>query len=220
MNITEGSNIGAIVAEDYRIAAVFEKFNLDFCCNGNKSIAIACCQKNIDTNAFVEALKNNLDKNSISGEATNYHAWALDLLSNYIEKKHHRYVIEQIPVLKNYVKKIARVHGNKHPELLEIKLIFEKCSSEFIIHMEMEEKILFPFIRKMVKTKDEGKKARKLPFGSVKNFIGGVMHDHDQEGDAFNKTNNLSNHLDMHLHIHLENNILFQKAIEFESSFI
>ena len=30
--------IGEIVAEDYRTAAVFESYGIDFCCNGNRSI--------------------------------------------------------------------------------------------------------------------------------------------------------------------------------------
>ena len=32
------SNIGQIVAADYRTAAVLTKYDLDFCCKGNRTI--------------------------------------------------------------------------------------------------------------------------------------------------------------------------------------
>ena len=34
--------IGQFVAEDYRTAAVFSKYKIDFCCNGNRTINEAC----------------------------------------------------------------------------------------------------------------------------------------------------------------------------------
>lgn len=37
--------IAQFVAEDYRTAAVFSKYKIDFCCNGNRSIQEACEKK-------------------------------------------------------------------------------------------------------------------------------------------------------------------------------
>ena len=46
-NIRE-KNIGEMVAADYRLAQVFQKYNIDFCCNGNKKLSEACANKNIN----------------------------------------------------------------------------------------------------------------------------------------------------------------------------
>lgn len=50
MNIQEDQIIGELVANDYRTASVFKKYNIDFCCQGNRTINDACEAKEIDEN--------------------------------------------------------------------------------------------------------------------------------------------------------------------------
>lgn len=45
MEISKNQVIGELVAENYKAAAVFKKFKIDFCCNGNRTIAEACTKK-------------------------------------------------------------------------------------------------------------------------------------------------------------------------------
>lgn len=40
MNIAHNDFVGEVVATDYRTAAVFQKFGIDFCCKGNRSIEL------------------------------------------------------------------------------------------------------------------------------------------------------------------------------------
>lgn len=241
MNITEQSIIGEIVAGDYRAAGIFETSGIDFCCNGNRTIAIACKQQNIEAGKLVDELQQVLDAPLSTEDAvSDYKSWPLDLLADFIEKKHHRYVTTQIPVLQAFLEKINRVHGERHPELQEIKTLFDDCAGELTVHMKKEELMLFPFIRKMVKAKQAGNKGVMAPFGTVQNPIQMMMHDHDLEGGRFRRIKELSNQYtapedgcntyraafatlqafedDLHLHIHLENNILFPKSIELEQS--
>ena len=49
MNIHENNIIGELVANDYRTASVFKKYGIDFCCQGNRTIADACTAKKIDS---------------------------------------------------------------------------------------------------------------------------------------------------------------------------
>lgn len=144
MNISKEDNIGKIVAEDLRSGSVFEKFGLDFCCNGDRSLEEACTVAAVDINKVLTAL-NEID-NSVKA-SLDYNAWPVDLLADYIEKKHHRYVSAQIPVLQGLLHKIANVHGAKHPELLGVKELFYECAGELTMHMKKEELMLFPFIK-------------------------------------------------------------------------
>lgn len=236
MVINSESIIGKIVAENYKAASVFKSYNIDFCCNGNRSIAAASKEKNIDENLILQQLSEVLDKKGDS--EIDFKSWSIDLLADYIEKKHHRYVREKTAEITPYLAKIADVHGDRHPELYEIKELFAQSAADLSAHMIKEENILFPLIREMVEKKARGEKLTRPPFGSIENPIKAMQIEHDNEGVRFRRISELSNNYetpqdgcntyrvtlnllkefedDLHRHIHLENNILFPAAIEFE----
>ena len=231
--------IGQFVADDYRTAAVFNSYGIDFCCKGHRTIEEVCDKKGIDSNELINSLDIVLTK--ASTQTIDYKSWPIDLLVDYIEKKHHRYVEEKIPVIAQFLNKLCRVHGERHPELLEINELFLGSASELAAHMKKEELILFPFIKKMEKAKLERSSVQSPQFGTVEYPISTMMEEHDNEGERFRKIATLSNNYtppvdacntykvtfsmlkefenDLHLHIHLENNILFPEAIKLEQLF-
>lgn len=230
--------IGEITARDYRAAGVFEKFGLDFCCKGDRTIEEACKADGLDA-AVVYAALDHLGGQG-GDEQIAFNEWPLDLLADYIEKKHHRYVSSQVPLLETLLEKICRVHGKNHEELLDIRRLFQESAGELLSHMGKEENILFPFIRKMAVAQQHGTGVDAVPFGTVGNPISMMMAEHDMEGERFRQIAALSNNYtvpadgcttyqvafatlkafehDLHRHIHLENNILFPKAILLEKA--
>lgn len=231
--------IGALVADDYRTASVFKKYGIDFCCQGNRTINDACEDKSIDTNLVIKDLQEINQANN--GSSTDYKTWPLDLLCDYIVKKHHRYVAEKSVEIKPYLTKICEVHGGRHPELFEINALFNAAVVVLTQHMQKEELILFPFIHAMVKAKSDGTQIEAPGYGSIENPIRAMEAEHTIEGERFRKIEELSSNYtppadacntykvtiallkefeaDLHLHIHLENNILFPKSIELEKEF-
>lgn len=231
--------IGQFVADDFRTAAIFSKYKIDFCCNGNRTVEEACEKKGLDSHVLLEELNTVL--NSKSGESIDYKSWPLDLLAEYIEKKHHRYVEEKTPVLRQFLDKLCKVHGERHPELLEVNKLFTASAGELASHLKKEELILFPFVKKMVKAKLDGGAVQSPQFGTVENPIAMMMDEHDNEGQRFRDIAELTDNYnppadacntykvtfamldefekDLHLHIHLENNILFPAAIKLEAQF-
>ncbi|MUH34331.1 iron-sulfur cluster repair di-iron protein [Zobellia amurskyensis] len=224
--------IGEIVANDYRTAQVFKNHKIDFCCRGNRSLEEVALKNNLDIDVLSAELKAVTEQNS--GDNIDFESWPLDLLVDYIEKKHHRYVEAQSTVLKTYLDKLCRVHGANHPELFKIKELFYASAGELAMHMKKEELVLFPFVRKMVEAKQSGQNLGAPHFGTVSNPIRSMMQEHDNEGERFRTIAQLSNDYtppadacstyrvtfsllqefedDLHRHIHLENNILFSKA--------
>jgi len=232
METLEKITIGEYVAKDFRTAAIFSKYGIDFCCKGNRTIDEACQKKDINANELIEQLDIVLNTKNDSG--IDFKSWPLDLLADYIEKTHHRYVEEKIPVLLQFLDKLCKVHGANHPELFEINELFIGCAAELTQHMKKEELILFPFIKKMVATRSNNEALQQPHFGTVDNPIAMMMHEHDAEGERFRKIETLTNNYtppadacntyrvtfnmladfeqDLHKHIHLENNILFPEA--------
>ena len=234
MKITKDSIVGEVVAMDYHAASIFKFHNIDFCCKGGRSIEEVCSTNNIDADVLVGKLSETMQEKAAS--ETDYGSWELDLLADHIEKKHHKYVEQKIPELEAYLNKIAKVHGDRHPELIEIQQLFKASVGELTVHMKKEEFILFPYVKKMMNNPTQ----EKPPFGTVENPIQMMQNEHDNEGERFRKIAALSNNYtppadacttykvafamlkefeeDLHLHIHLENNILFPKAIEKEKA--
>ncbi len=232
--------IGEIVAKNFKTAAVFTKYGLDFCCGGQISLEKAAEKKGIDAEALLAEVNAVLQEGG--QEQIDFNAWPTDLLASYIVKTHHRYVREKTPVLLTYLNKIAKVHGERHPELLEINKLFEECAVELGHHLEKEEKVLFPYIEKLEESKTDRNAYQQPGFGSVKNPIWMMIHEHEAEGNRFEKIAELSNNYtapddacstyrvafdmlrefeqDLHKHIHLENNILFPKSIKLEETLL
>jgi regulator of cell morphogenesis and NO signaling len=240
MKTNETKTIGYYVANDFRTAAVFSKYGIDFCCKGNRTIAEACENKSLDpltiTNEVLAISK------SINDAGIDFQSWPMDLLADYIEKKHHRNVEEKTQVLLPFLNKLCKVHGAQHPELIEINDLFIGCSGELAQHMKKEELILFPFIKKMIQATKTEELLSQPHFGSVENPIAMMIHEHDAEGERFRKIAVLTSNYtppadacntykvtfamleefekDLHKHIHLENNILFPSAVALEKNFI
>lgn len=238
MSITDHLTIGEIVARDYRTAAVFKSLNIDFCCKGNRSLKEICETKHLDVDEMLASLKRAMENKDVS--TPDFQSWPLDLLADYIEKTHHRYVTQTAPVLQQYLEKVCRVHGKDHPELHEIAGEFNVAAEELGSHMCKEEVILFPHIRKLVTAKLQSTSLQRPAFATVQHPITMMMQEHDTEGERFRRISELSNHFtppadacntykvafatlkefeeDLHRHIHLENNILFPGAIALEEA--
>ena len=227
--------VAEFVTENIKTADVFKKHGIDFCCGGGITVKDACDKNNVDFNTLINEL------NLLEGKASflnDYDKWELDFLIDFIQNTHHKYVEENLTLLKQYGDKVAKVHGNNHIELLEIKQLIRAVSDELTTHMKKEELILFPFIKKLVNAKREGIKLETPSFGSVNNPIQMMEEDHDLAGDIFKRLSELTNTYqtpedacntfkalyaklkefedDLHLHVHLENNILFPKAKQIE----
>ncbi|MEO8933942.1 MAG: iron-sulfur cluster repair di-iron protein [Xanthomarina sp.] len=231
--------IGQYVAEDYRTASVFSKYGIDFCCKGNRTIEEVCTKNNIDSSLLLNDLDKVLSTNT--DQSIDYRSWPLDLLAEYIEKKHHRYVEEKTPVIRQFLDKLCKVHGQRHPELFKINELFTASTAELASHMKKEELILFPFIKRMVKAQIDKTPVSSPQFGTVKKPIAQMMAEHENEGDRFREIAALTDNYtppadgcntykvtfamldefekDLFLHIHLENNILFPEAEKLENLF-
>ena len=240
MEVQKNQNIGELVAKDYRSASVFKKYGIDFCCQGNRTISDACTAKEINVNNVLSDLNEMSNINNSAG--IDFNSWPLDLLTDYVEKTHHRYVADKSPDIIAYMDTICEVHGKSHTELFEIRDLFQKAVGNLTQHMKKEELILFPFIRKMEKAKRTGELLQKPSFGSIQNPINEMESEHSIEGDRFRDIETLSNNYtppedacntyrvafamlkefqdDLHLHIHLENNILFPKSILLEKQLL
>lgn len=232
MNEIAEKKVGSIVAGNFRTAKVFTDYGIDFCCKGGIKLSDACEKKGVD----LDKISAELEQIVKQKDESNYQDFGMADLVDHIVGVHHKYVETTIPALKFYLDKIAKVHGDNHPELLEIRDEFFKTSDALTSHMKKEEFILFPYIKAMESARKNHFPLSPAHFGSIENPISMMEEEHDTEGERFRKISALSNNYtppsdacqtykvafamlkefenDLHTHIHLENNILFPEAKE------
>jgi regulator of cell morphogenesis and NO signaling len=237
MKYTYETPIKDVVADDFRSAALFQKYGLDFCCGGARPIGEACSAKGFDPSELLQEL-DALGHTAGSG-MPKFNRWDLDLLADYIIENHHRYLRDMIPVIGQHAEKVARVHGTYRPELVEVAEVFGRISRDLSAHMEKEEKILFPYVKSLARAKRDSLVVGLSKFGSCLNPIQQMELEHDAAGDDMAEIRRLTSDYtppidacgtyrvlfqelaefeqDLHVHVHLENNILFPKAIALET---
>jgi regulator of cell morphogenesis and NO signaling len=234
------TTVRSIVTEDFRSAAIFEKYSIDFCCHGNVPLEEACKEQGI----AVEQVRAELAALPIEARADkdSYDSWGLDKLVEYIINTHHAYVKSAIPTLLAHTDKIAMVHGGRHGELLTIRDIFRNVAEEMSQHMMKEELMLFPYIKSLARSAQDGQAFHKAPFQSIRNPIAMMEAEHVSAGNGtetiraqsmgytlpsdacttyrvtYQELESFA--LDLHKHVHLENNILFPRAILLEQQLL
>jgi regulator of cell morphogenesis and NO signaling len=225
--------VGEVVAEDYARASVFRRLGIDFCCGGGRTVGKACEQVGVP----VEELERQLaaaDRSGRSGMVADPRRWDPDLLADYIVRMHHRYVRESLPVLLHFSDKVARVHGGRHPELVELRELVGELAAEMEEHMEREEVDLFPGIGSMV-ARIEGREDSGDSFQAWgRGALGLLQDDHERAGELMSRIRATTDDYrpptdacntyratfaklqefeeDLHLHVHLENNVLFPQV--------
>lgn len=229
MNISAQSTIGSIVSRYYQTASVFESFHLDFCCGGKRTIEEACAKKQLDTIPVLAALRKVIDQPSQTGQMP-FHEMSAQELISYIITHHHYYIKEQGPVILGHLEKVAMKHGDRFPYMKETALLFDALLSELLAHMQKEEKVLFPMIRKMAVLEESHMDTTELA-DVITHPIAVMEAEHDAAGDYLHRIHALTNGFTipadacttfriclqelqtfeskMFEHVHLENNLLF-----------
>lgn len=232
--------IGEIVAKDLSKAEVFKKYGIDFCCNGNKTVAQACQEMGLDVAQIERELAAG--GHQAAASALDFNAMNLDFLADYVVNIHHAYVRKNMPEIVGFASKIAQVHGPQHPELLQVKVLFDKVARELADHMVDEEDRLFPIVKEILAAKNNGTPYARSGSETFKAIVTEHFEEHEEVGDAMREIRRLTQDYtlpadacttynltfkmleefesDLFTHIHLENNILFIKAMEIEETLV
>lgn len=236
--INTEKTVGALVAEDFNRAKVFEHLGIDYCCHSDKSLDAACQEKGLRTEDVVA----NLEVSDVEGGAPAFATWPLDLLVDYVLKKHHRSFHLHHEELLQLVKKVERAHSERHPELHEVRQAVESSFEELDSHFAKEEQILFPQFYELCAAHEEGREPAPFHCGSVAFPIRQMMLEHDTTGETWQHISELTENFttptdgcasyklmnhelyefweNLKEHVSLENNLIFPGFIKLEQALI
>lgn len=229
----ENLSLAEIVTAKPEAAALLENYNLDFCCGGKQKLSEALKNDADKLKEVTAQLENIFEK--VTATETDFNKMSLTDLSHYIINKHHKYVIENLPVIQQHLEKVATKHGEQYPEMKKVKMLFDEIKRDFEQHMMKEEVILFPRIKQLEEAFNNGTSLETLQLQSPINVM---LYEHDSAHKLTEEIKKLTNNYtapenacttfrvaldelkifesDLHQHVHLENNILFPKALRMQ----
>jgi len=216
--------VGETVAEMPGRSRVFQNHQIDFCCQGGRTVRDACEKKGVDLARVVAELE--AVQAGASAPEGNPAELAPDELAAYIVDVHHRFLRTELPRLRAMAQRVAQVHGGHTPSLVKVLEVFLAMEAELTLHLLKEEQILFPAVAMMA----SGHSA-PMPLDGP---VACMMHEHEEAGAALVELRELTSDFtppveacntyralfsglaeleaDLHRHIHLENSVLFPAA--------
>jgi regulator of cell morphogenesis and NO signaling len=224
---TKEHTLAEIVDLDAGSARVLERFGLDYCCGGGRTLAEACARtEGVDADEVLDALTATAPQGAP--------AWAAmgpAELVDHIESTHHAYLHAELPRLVALAEKVEGVHGGRHPELARVAELTEALRLDLEPHLAKEEAVLFPMIRQLA----AGDAASGLHCGGIANPIRVMLAEHDRTGELLSELDQATGGhrppgdactsyrmlyeglaqvaADTHLHVHKENDVLFPAVL-------
>ncbi len=228
-------SVGSIVADNFAAARVFKRYGIDFCCGGTMTLEDACRLAGVCAEDVLCDLERAVE---VSECVIPFDSWPTDLIIDYVLKIHHRNIRSKGPRLLADIEHVAAVHGDVHPELLQLKTLFAQSLDDLENHLQKEEQVLFPYCYHLIESQQKGDKVEAMHCGTVANpirvmhrehsdeglrykFIRNLMHDYAVPSDACPSYRLMLEDLEAFMdalfeHIHLENNILFPRFVDLE----
>lgn len=202
---------------------VFQRFGLDYCCGGGRSLAAVCAAKGLDPATILAAI----EAEPALGALPRWNDAPLPDLIQFIVDRYHTTVRAELPALISMASRVERRHEAKEGCPHGLADLLTVMHERILEHLEKEERVLFPMIL-------DGHGTR----------VGGPVRvmeeEHDDHGRSLGRIRQLTNNfippdgacttwraLYMRLaqfeaelmdHVHLENHVLFPRALEAQES--
>lgn len=213
-----GRTVGDIATTLPGATAVFRKFKIDFCCNGDLTLDAAAQRRGVDLAELESKLAELRARPSTETEPA---AKSSSELIDHIQTSYYEVHRLALPELIKLSRKVEAVHRDNPKAPTGLADVLQTLGSELELHMSKEEATLFPAMRG-----DAGK-------DSLITAITELRHEHDDQGAALRRMESLTDDFtlpegacrswqalyvgvaqlteDLMEHIHLENNVLFPR---------
>ena len=195
--------------------ALFRGAKLDYCCGGQTTLRSAAASKSLDLDRLVSDLEQLAERGAPAPPPLDTNALIETIVTRY-----HRVHSQELPELIRLAKRVEAVHKDHPSDPAGLASALERILGELTMHMQKEELILFPAMRKGGRP-------------SIRHPIAAMMAEHDDHGGHLQALKGMTDDFrapegacttwralyaglgkfaeDLVEHIHLENNILFPR---------
>lgn len=221
--MTTTSTLAELATTHPAASRVFQRFGLDYCCGGRKTLSDVCATKGLDPGRILAAIADE----EARVDLPRWDNAPLPELIHFIVERYHQTLRAEFPALIAQAARVENRHGDKPSCPRGLRDLLEDMHASVVEHLEKEERVLFPLI-----LDGYGRRAG----GPVR-----VLEaEHDDHGLHLARVRQLTHNLtppadacptwralylrlgalegELMDHIHLENNVLFPRALETQVS--
>ena len=135
-----------VVQGNYLLMPVMNRFGIPLGF-GEKTVQAVCRKHNIDINFFL-AIINTFTHEEYFPEKK-LQTFNVLMIVDYLQKTHTYYIENQIPFIERLLSSLLRKGAVDAKKLKLIKKFFLEYKKELFTHLEREEQITFPYVRKV-----------------------------------------------------------------------
>lgn len=230
--------ITEIVSEHNSAAKVFDKYHLDFCCNGDRVLEEAVKEANIAVDYLLQDLEVAISNES--DENIDFTELSVTEVSEILRTDYHDFLRQKISEISTLSQKVQSEITDER--FAQIRELIMSMFNHLAPHMLSEEKVLFPYLEYMEHTINKGKVPKPASFGKLKKSVSSMLDDHEASAGQLDELRDLTGnyHCDqkdnellceyfdelqkldqnLRMHIFIENNVLFRKARALEEKYI
>lgn len=235
---TATQSIREIVAAKPSAAAVFERFEIDFCSQADAQLERVCAELKLSVDQVLEKLAD-AESQANGAIAPDLESYSLTRLIRHIVRTHHQTVRQELPRFAELAQRIASKHSEKAPEYKPVARLIEQLRNEMFDHLEKEEQMLFPYIVGLEEAAQGSLPSPHACFRSVAQPVSVMVQEHDSaeaivvqirqlthgfQAPGWACPRNTAFHAglanfdkDLQQHVHLENDLLFPRAVALEA---
>jgi regulator of cell morphogenesis and NO signaling len=209
------NTLAELATEHPAASRVFQRYGLDFCCKGLRSLEAACAERGLDAPAILAEIESSTSAPQTSaGESS-------EVLVAHLVDHYHRRLREELPQLIAMAGKVERVHFKRSACPFGLAEHLTRMHEELLLHMVKEEKVLFPLIlsgRTGLHGPVQVMEAEHRDHATNLERLRDLAHDFVPPPEAcatwqalYLRLNDFERELMEH--VHLENHVLFPRAL-------
>ena len=220
--ISPNTHVADIVVAYPATTRVFADHRIDYCCHGQRSLAVACVDAGVSTEAVIaelDGLRHEPDPSPTTND--------VGALIGHIVSTHHTFLRRELPRLRDLMDKVVAAHGAAHPDVNDVAAMLRELTDDLLPHLAKEEHVLFPLAIQLLGAVERP----SFHCGSVLGPLRVMDVEHDRVGGLLASLRERTDgyappadacptwhalyaglaelEADTHRHVHLENNVLF-----------
>ena len=222
--------VGQCVADQPRLATVFQRLGIDYCWSGHSTLRQACLDQGLHPETAIRVLL--ACDGTHEGEAHGH--WSLTTMTQlmeHIRRDHHGFLRAELPRISGLFAQLVAEGGAAQADHAQAQRVYETVRTQLEGNMGREEREVFPVLRRLESSRTQAALEGLDPRG----VIATLRSEHKEIGNGLQQLRTLLHEYqtrpgaeavpaalaealreleaDLVLHIHEENNILFEKAL-------